>query len=257
MKKMQWMMLVLLLAVTGCKNTKKDQGAALSLTNRDWQLTSMTQDGKTVKNPEQLPMLRFTDSTAVYGSAGCNRFFGTYTADKNGAMTLTPGGATMMYCPDMPFEDAYLKALATVKDYTVQGKELKLTDGAGKLVLLYSPEDTTRRIGVAEDAHGCNAAAGYTWSEVRGDCIRLFESGVKLHSAADPQASLVAYVVFAADSLKAEVFLPDAKQHPVLERRSLAKGGYVWNQEDDDTLNVRQKEGKWVIEKRQQLLYVE
>ncbi len=41
----------------------------------------------------------------------------------------------------MAFEDAYLKALAEVKEYAIQGKELKLTDGNGKLVLLYGVVD--------------------------------------------------------------------------------------------------------------------
>lgn len=256
MRKFQWMMLVLLLSAFGCKNGQKDQ-SGLSLNNQEWELKTMTQEGRAVKNPEKLPTLLFTDSTAVYGSAGCNRFFGTYSAEKDGKITIKPGGATMMYCPDMPFEDAYLKALAEVKDYKIQGKELRLTDGVGKLLLLYGLADTTQLLGGDHDAHGCKASAGYTWSDLRQECIRLFDSGVKLHSATDKNATQAAYIVFAADSLKAEVFLPEEKAHPVLERRQLPKGGYVWNQEDDDTLNVRMKDGKWIIERRQEILYAE
>ncbi len=137
MKKIQWMMLLLLLAAAGCKNAPKEQAPAASLTGHEWELKTMTKADTVVKNPEQLPTLLFSDSTAVYGSAGCNRFFGTYSAEKEGKMTINPGGATMMYCPDMPFEDAYLKALAEVKEYAIRGKELRLTDGTGKLVLLY------------------------------------------------------------------------------------------------------------------------
>lgn len=254
MKKIQWMLLLLLCAAWSCKNGQKDP---LSLVHHEWELKTMTQGDTVVKNPEKLPTLLFTDSTAVYGSAGCNRFFGTYAVEKGGKMTIKPGGATMMFCPDMAFEDAYLKALSEVKDYTIQGKELKLTDGAGKLVLVYGPVDSSRLIGGDKDAHGCKASAGYTWSEVRQECIRLFETGIKLHSATDENATLAAYVVFAADSLKAEVFLPETEVHPVLDRRQLPDGGYAWNQEDDDTLNVRMKDGKWVIEKRQEVLYSE
>lgn len=35
-------------------------------------------------------------------------------------------------------------------------------------------------IGGNKDEHGCLTAAGYTWSELRGDCIRIFEDGVRV-----------------------------------------------------------------------------
>lgn len=142
MKKFQWMIMMLLLAAVGCKNAPKEQ-TAVALTGHEWELKSMTKADSVVKNPEQLPTLLFTDSTAVYGSAGCNRFFGTYGVEKGGKITIKPGGATMMYCPDMAFEDAYLKSLTEVKEYMIREKELKLTDGTGKLVLLYGLVDTT------------------------------------------------------------------------------------------------------------------
>lgn len=52
-------------------------------------------------------------------------------------------------------------------------------------------------IGGNKDEHGCLTAAGYTWSELRRDCIRIFEDGVRVD---DPslQPSLTSYAVFAA-----------------------------------------------------------
>ena len=35
-------------------------------------------------------------------------------------------------------------------------------------------------IGGNKDEHGCLTAAGYTWSELRRDCIRIFEDGVRV-----------------------------------------------------------------------------
>ena len=160
MKEMKLMLLVLLVAVTGCKSS--DNSLTL-LRAKEWQLKSMTENGKEVKNPQQIPTLVFSDSSAVYGSAGCNRFFGTYEVGEKGKMTFKTGGATMMFCPDMPFEDAYLKALNKVEQYTVTDQELQLK-GKDQLLIVYVPVDTTQRIGVAEDDHGCNAGAGYTWS---------------------------------------------------------------------------------------------
>ena len=254
MKKMKLMMFVLLAVLAGCKG-KED--ALELLRAHEWQLKSMTEKGEEVKNPQELPVLLFSDSTAVYGSAGCNRFFGKYAAETSGKISIEPGGSTMMFCPDMNFEDRYLKALSLIKQFAIANQELTLKSNDGQLQLVYVPVDTTKKIGIDDDAHGCNAAAGYTWSEVRQNCVRLFEDGMKFTAAAGQDSTLAAYVVFAADSLKAEVFLPNQEANPILERRELPKGGYAWNQEDDDTLNVRQVDGNWVIEQRGNVLYTE
>ncbi|MEI3153860.1 MAG: META domain-containing protein [Odoribacter sp.] len=101
MKTMKWMTLVLLVMGAGCK--EQDNSLAL-LRGQEWELKTMTESGKMVTNPQELPTLKFSDSTAVYGSAGCNRFFGTYTTGEKGKINIKPGGATMMFCPDMAFE---------------------------------------------------------------------------------------------------------------------------------------------------------
>ena len=77
-------------------------------------------------------------------------------------------------------------------------------------------------IGGNKDEHGCLTAAGYTWSELRRDCIRIFEDGVRVD---DPslQPSLASYAVFAADSSRVEVFRPSPFRNEILDR----KGG-VW-----------------------------
>lgn len=77
-------------------------------------------------------------------------------------------------------------------------------------------------IGGNKDEHGCLTAAGYTWSELRRDCIRIFEDGVRVD---DPslQPSLTSYAVFAADSSRVEVFRPSPFRNEILDR----KGG-VW-----------------------------
>ena len=254
MKEMKLMLLVLLVAVAGCKSS--DNSLTL-LRAKEWQLKSMTENGKEVKNPQQIPTLVFSDSSAVYGSAGCNRFFGTYEVGEKGKMTFKTGGATMMYCPDMDFENQYLQALPLIRKFAVDRQKLTMKSGDGQVELVYVPVDKSKTLGVAKDKHGCNAAAGYTWSEVRKDCIRLFEEGIQFSAAAGQDSTLAAYVVFSADSLQAEVFLPNPKTQAVLERRQLPGGGYAWNQEDDDTVNVRKVDGRWVIEQRDQVLYSE
>lgn len=112
-----------------------------------------------------------------------------------------------------------------------------------------------RGVGGVRDGHGCLTAAGYAWSEVRQDCIRPFEQGVKMVPADDPGAVFAGYIVFSLDSLQAELFLPGDSVGVVLDRRRLPGGGSAWNQEDDDTKNVRRVDGRWIIEQRGRLLY--
>lgn len=93
-------------------------------------------------------------------------------------------------------------------------------------------------IGGDKDEHGCIASAGYTWSEVQKDCIRLWEKGVRLTSVKDERNTL--YIVFSPDSSRVELFFSEEDiPNEILDRRSLPSGGYVWNMEDDDTKNVR------------------
>ena len=108
-------------------------------------------------------------------------------------------------------------------------------------------------VGNDKDDHGCIASAGYTWSEVRKDCIRLWEQGVRMESVADKANT--AFIVFALDSLQVELFFSYDQPNEILDRRSLPVGGYAWNVEDDDTKNVRQENGKWTISQRGILIY--
>lgn len=117
--------------------------------------------------------------------------------------------------------------------------------------------DTVLMVGNDHDGHGCLGSAGYTWSKVRQDCIRPFETGIRLSSATEPDATSCAYLVFSVDSTRAELFLPDRETTEVLDRRSLPSGGYAWNIEDDDTFNVRRIEQGWIIEHRGTILYQE
>jgi len=73
-------------------------------------------------------------------------------------------------------------------------------------------------VGGDSDSHGCKASAGYTWSTLKKECIRIFE-GTKLSHADDGKKYTTAsYVIF--DGNKAELFLDTQKESIVLERKS-------------------------------------
>ncbi|KUJ59960.1 hypothetical protein AR687_20270 [Flavobacteriaceae bacterium CRH] len=74
-------------------------------------------------------------------------------------------------------------------------------------------------VGGDVDAHGCKASAGYTWSILKKQCIRIFE-GTKLSHAeeAGKTYTTAAYVIFQDN--KAELFLDTQKESIILERKS-------------------------------------
>lgn len=130
MKMIRWMLLVAL-GLAACKSNDK-----VRLSGQEWELKKM--EGMSGK-PERMPSLLFTDSTAVFGFAGCNRFFGTYAVENENKLRIHPEGATMMSCPDMAVEDRFLKELERVVYYSFQEGELQLKDSTGKVQLVFVP----------------------------------------------------------------------------------------------------------------------
>ncbi|WP_029269103.1 hypothetical protein [Flavobacterium sp. KJJ] len=73
-------------------------------------------------------------------------------------------------------------------------------------------------VGADADSHGCKASAGYTWSTLKKECIRVFE-GTKLSHFDDGKTYTTAsYVIFEGN--KAELFLDTQKESIILERKS-------------------------------------
>ena len=71
----------------------------------------------------------------------------------------------------------------------------------GVLIVVYIPfTPAAPQTGADKDAHGCIASAGYTYSVVRNDCIRLWEEGTALSPVVQIENPvLVAYVVRSAN----------------------------------------------------------
>ena len=110
----------------------------------------------------------------------------------------------------------------------------------------------TNGILLDRDKHGCIGSAGYQWSEVQQDCIRVFEKGIRMKAVDGSQS---AFIVFSPDSTQVELFFSSGDKNEILDRRSLPSGGYAWNVEDDDTKNVRRINGKWTISQRGKTIY--
>lgn len=106
------------------------------------------------------------------------------------------------------------------------------------------------KVGADSDAHGCKASAGYTWSELKQKCVRVFEEGTKLspYQNENQTAEIAAFVLFEENGNKAELFLPNEKPL-ILERKS----------EGDQYVNGEWQLMPWkgyVLKKGGEILYI-
>ncbi len=75
-------------------------------------------------------------------------------------------------------------------------------------------------IGGEKDEHGCIAAAGATWSELRQDCVQVFNVAQRLNpiEVKEGNAVISAFVLFNDDKSRLELFLPDIEKTVILNR---------------------------------------
>ena len=92
---------------------------------------------------EGLPYMEFDMAqNKLHGNAAVNMFNTTITLDANdvSSITIAPGAATMMACPDMATEDAIMKAMGDVKAVKAGNSESEMTlvDQDGNVLLVLS-----------------------------------------------------------------------------------------------------------------------
>ncbi|MDI5888039.1 MULTISPECIES: hypothetical protein [Flavobacterium] len=99
------------------------------------------------------------------------------------------------------------------------------------------------------DEHGCKASAGYTWSALRKECIRVFEIGTRLNHYEQESATTSAFVIFEANNgNKAELFLDTQKESIILERKS---EGQPWVKDDWQLITWK----GYVLKKAEEIKY--
>ena len=105
------------------------------LADTQWRLLQL-QGKAIVLQPTDRPMtLAFSpEGTRIAGSAGCNRYLGTYTENR-GHLQLDPGGMTLMACADpaMQRERNFIAMLRSVDSFRITGSVLSLTS-KGRMV---------------------------------------------------------------------------------------------------------------------------
>lgn len=109
--------------------------ADLSLEGTEWQLTTF------VSGEAASSLLVDTQITAIFlqgqvnGTAGCNRYFGSYEVDGE-TIAVSPLGSTRMACAEeiMAQESSFLAALQAATAFEIEGEQLTITYDAGTLI---------------------------------------------------------------------------------------------------------------------------
>lgn len=100
-----------------------------------------------------------------------------------------------------------------------------LTLMAASLLLAACSTPTQNLVGNDQDVHGCRASAGYQWSALTNQCVRLFEQAVRLQSLEASETGS-AFVLFNDDQSQAELTLPDGEQVRLV--RQGEEGNHSW-----------------------------
>lgn len=109
-------------------------------------------------------------------------------------------------------------------------------------------QQTSTKAGSDRDTHGCITSAGYSYSELKKECIRTFEQKIQLQEIAT-KGNYNATVVFNNDQSKAEIFLKEEKRSVILKRA--AKG--IWK---NGTYSLQLKHNiGFVLSKKKKVLY--
>ncbi|SHG05177.1 hypothetical protein [Chryseobacterium vrystaatense] len=88
-------------------------------------------------------------------------------------------------------------------------------------------------LGGDRDVHGCIGSAGYTYSQIKNVCVKVFAQKIKLKEVnSDKSSTSMTAVIFSKDMKRAEVFIPDGNAKSIiLEREGKSKlwksGSYI------------------------------
>ena len=73
--------------------------------------------------------------------------------------------------------------------------------------------------GSDKDKHGCKGSAGYTFSVIKNDCVRLFDQKIQLKEVDNKKTyTSNATVILSEDGAKAELFMPSSDGSLVLDK---------------------------------------
>lgn len=78
-------------------------------------------------------------------------------------------------------------------------------------------QKSTPALGGDRDVHGCIGSAGYTYSQLRNNCIQTFNQKIKLKEVnSDKSYTSMTAVIFTKNLKKAEIFIPDGNAKSII-----------------------------------------
>lgn len=94
----------------------------ISFTETHWKLIEL--HGKEVKDSGAF--ITFKNDNIVHGNGGCNNFNGTYELKEGNRILLSKMATTLMACPSMEVENAFLPILEMADNYSLNGDTMTL-----------------------------------------------------------------------------------------------------------------------------------
>jgi len=129
--------LVGLAIVSACSLDRHADPAADSLlAGTDWNLKQL--DGKPADSKR--PLTLSLETNRLNGFGGCNHYFGNYTRNRDGALSISSLGTTKMACggeADL-LEQYYVGLLSQVKRYTISHEQLHLLGADRNILMVFS-----------------------------------------------------------------------------------------------------------------------
>jgi Prokaryotic membrane lipoprotein lipid attachment site len=117
---------------------------------------------------------------------------------------------------------------------------------------LVENSEASQMVGNDTDSHGCKASAGYTWSVLKNNCVRIFESGSQFNATGENKDStMAAFVILNNKKDSAEVFLPNTK--PIIVFAGDISRGVLFESKPDsviikfDDSNINIAKGEKII----------
>ncbi len=120
-------------------------GAAPGLTDKEWQLTSITEkvpafQGVIPAADQSKYAITFKTDLTFAGTADCNAIGGTYKTPASNGLTMQVTIATMAFCPEGSFDALFIHGLNRAKTYAIANDILTITlDDDGTMVFALAP----------------------------------------------------------------------------------------------------------------------
>jgi len=108
------------------------------LLDTKWHLLSIVFEGTAIDDVEEAGAnITLGSNSRAFGRGGCNQFFGDYKLEGEG-IRIGPLASTLMYCEEtMAVEDAFFKALGTVRMLRLEEDAMEMWSEDGATALLF------------------------------------------------------------------------------------------------------------------------